>query len=64
MADAPGEKECCQRSRARWRKQIKTYYTAFPVIKNVKCDVCTNILQIRYYEPPGDVDDSPPTPEQ
>ena len=55
MADAPGEKECCQRSRARWRKQIATYYTAFPVIKNVKCDAtdCTRILEIRVYEKPA-----------
>lgn len=48
------DKECCQRTIDGWHKRIARYYSAFPVIKNVKCDTCTNILSIRVYEKPGD----------
>ena len=29
MADAPGEKECCRRTRERWMARIRAYYTSF-----------------------------------
>jgi len=61
MADS-AEKDCCRRTRAGWMKRIATYYTAFPVIKNVKCDECTNVLAIRVYEKPDA--DSATGPEQ
>jgi hypothetical protein len=48
------DKDCCRRTIARWEKRIAAYYTAFPVIKDVPCDGCREILEIRVYEPPGD----------
>lgn len=53
MADASAEKECCQRTRQRWMRRIALYYVAFPVIKNVPCDTCREILEIRAYEKPA-----------
>ena len=52
MADAPEEKPCCARTRARWLKRIGEYYTTFPVIKDVPCDECREILEIRVYAAP------------
>ena len=46
------EKECCKRTRAEWDKRIRNYYTSFPVIKDVPCDECLEILEIRVYEAP------------
>ena len=51
MADQAAEKECCARTRARWLRRIAAYYTTFPVIKDVPCDRCREILEIRVYEP-------------
>ncbi len=51
-AEASEEKACCRRTRARWLRRIALYFTAFPVIKNVPCDDCREILEIRVYEPP------------
>jgi hypothetical protein len=50
MADE-AEKECCRRTRERWLRRIEAYYTAFPVIKDVPCDDCREILEIRVYGP-------------
>lgn len=47
------EKECCQRTRARWMARITAYFTSFPVIKDVPCDGCREILEIRVYEKPA-----------
>jgi hypothetical protein len=52
MAEEVVEKDCCQRTRASWMKRIAAYFTAFPVIKDVPCDGCREILEIRVYEPP------------
>jgi hypothetical protein len=41
------EKECCARTRARWEKRIRLHYASFPVIKDVPCDKCRQILEIR-----------------
>jgi hypothetical protein len=46
-------KECCQRTLAAWRKRIATFYTSFPVIKDVPCDECREILEIRVYRKPA-----------
>jgi hypothetical protein len=51
MADE--EKECCRRTRARWERRIRNYYASFPVVKDVPCDECRVILEIRVFEPPA-----------
>lgn len=53
MADEAAEKECCRRTRARWMNRIRAYYVSFPVIKDVPCDTCREILEIRVYEHPA-----------
>jgi len=45
-----GEKECCLRTRARWEKRIRAHYASFPVVKDVPCDKCRQILEIRVFE--------------
>ena len=47
------EKECCRRTRARWLRRIRSHYTSFPVIKDVPCDTCREILEIRVYSKPA-----------
>jgi len=47
------EKECCRRTRARWLRRIRSHYTSFPVIKDVPCDACREILEIRVYSRPA-----------
>ena len=53
MTDQPAEKPCCARTRARWLKRIAGYFTSFPVIKDVPCDECQEILEIRVYTRPA-----------
>ncbi len=52
MADV-AEKDCCQRTRERWMRRIRAHFTSFPVIKDVPCDGCREILEIRVYEFPA-----------
>jgi hypothetical protein len=51
MADETAEKDCCRRTRERWLARIRSYFTSFPVIKDVPCDECREILEIRVYGP-------------
>ena len=44
------EKPCCARTRQRWEKRIRLHYSSFPVIKDVPCDKCRQILEIRVFE--------------
>jgi hypothetical protein len=53
MADEQTEKDCCARTRTRWMRRIAAHYTSFPVIKDVPCDGCREILEIRVYELPA-----------
>jgi len=53
MPEPPLEKECCQRTRERWLARIEKYFTSFPVIKDVPCDECREIIEIRVYEHPA-----------
>ena len=53
MADPPVDKECCRRTRERWLERIRAYFTTFPVIKDVPCDGCRQILEIRVYAEPA-----------
>jgi len=48
---APAEKECCQRTRKRWIERARAYFASFPVIKDVPCDECRAIVEIRVYGP-------------
>ena len=52
-ANDPAEKECCRRTRERWERRIRAYYASFPVIKDVPCDGCREILEIRVFETPA-----------
>ena len=49
MATQPQEKECCARTRRKWEKRIRLHYNSFPVIKDVPCDRCRQILEIRVF---------------
>ncbi len=49
MTEAAAEKECCTRTRERWEKRIRLFYSSFPVIKDVPCDECRAIVEIRVY---------------
>ena len=51
MADEPAEKDCCRRTRERWLARIRSHFTSFPVIKDVPCDECRAIIEIRVYGP-------------
>jgi len=53
MAEASDEKPCCARTRARWMKRIARHFTSFPVIKDVPCDECRAILELRVYQQPA-----------
>lgn len=46
------EKDCCRATRARWMKRIRLLYTSFPVIKDVPCEGCREILEIRVFDVP------------
>jgi hypothetical protein len=53
MADEPIEKHCCRRTRERWIARIHACFTSFPVIKDVPCDECREIIEIRVYGLPA-----------
>jgi len=53
MAETPAEKVCCKETRDRWLKRIAQLYVSFPVIKDVPCDGCREILEIRVYTQPA-----------
>ena len=50
MAKPSQEKECCVRTRRRWEKRIGLHYASFPVIKDVPCDKCQQILEVRVFD--------------
>ena len=50
QVQAKQESECCARTRARWEKRIRAHYASFPVVKDVPCDKCRQILEIRVFE--------------
>lgn len=47
------EKDCCRRTRTRWERRIRNYYASFPVIRDVPCDECRQIVEIRVYGVPA-----------
>ncbi len=34
-------------------RRIEAYFTSYPIIKDVPCDECLEILEIRVYAPPA-----------
>jgi hypothetical protein len=46
-------KDCCRRTIEEHHQRIRDTYVSFPVIKDLPCPVCKEILEIRVYEPPG-----------
>jgi hypothetical protein len=48
------EYECCAAERRRWADRARTSFLSFPVIRNVPCPTCKKVLEIRFYERPGD----------
>jgi hypothetical protein len=53
MTEESAEKECCRRTREHWLRRIAHHYSSFPVIKDVPCDGCSEILEIRVYGAPA-----------
>jgi len=53
MAEPTAEKDCCRRTRERWIARVRAYFTSFPVIKDVPCDECREIVEIRIYGEPA-----------
>ena len=45
-------KPCCQRTIDRMMRVIRENYISFPVIKDVPCEECKEILAIRVYSKP------------
>jgi hypothetical protein len=45
-------KPCCEKTQNIWLKHIRDNYTSFPVIKDVPCSVCRQIIPVRVYEKP------------
>jgi len=53
MPTPDADADCCRKTRAEWERKIALYYSSFPVIKNVPCQGCSRILEIRVYEAPS-----------
>lgn len=45
-------KPCCEKTLATHLKHIRDNFTSFPVIKDVPCLVCKQIIPVRVYEKP------------
>ena len=48
-------KPCCEKTLATHIKHIRNNFTSFPVIKDVPCPVCRQIIPVRVYEKPDEV---------
>jgi hypothetical protein len=51
MSTLETEQDCCRKTRTEWERKIALYYSSFPVIKDVPCETCRRVLQIRVFEP-------------
>ena len=45
-------KPCCEKTLNDRLKHIRKHYASFPVIKDIPCPVCRQIIQVRVYEKP------------
>jgi len=52
MPETQTTKPCCQRTIDRMMRVIRESYVSFPVIKDVPCEECKEILAIRVYAKP------------
>ena len=52
MSEPQATKPCCQRTIDRMKRVIRESYVSFPVIKDVPCAECREILSIRVYAKP------------
>jgi hypothetical protein len=43
-------KPCCEKSLEEQCKHIRNNYISFPVIKDLPCPVCREIIQVRVYD--------------
>ena len=48
----PSTKPCCQRTLDRMMRLIRESYVSFPVIKDIPCEECKEILAVRVYRKP------------
>ena len=53
MAPGPARRSAAARPASAWERRIRAYYASFPVIKDVPCDTCREILEIRVFETPA-----------
>jgi len=47
-------KPCCEKTLDTKVKHIRANYKSFPVIKDIPCPVCRQIIQVRVYEKPAE----------
>lgn len=47
-------KPCCEKTLNAQLKHIRDNYTSFPVIKDIPCSVCRQIIPVRVYEKPAE----------
>src|SRR6202158_837069 len=48
----PALKHCCEATRAEMLNHIREHYSSFPVIRDIPCRGCHQIIKIRIYERP------------
>jgi len=53
MPEPQATKPCCQRTIDRMMNLIRKSYVSFPVIKDIPCDECREIVSIRVYQKPA-----------
>ena len=46
-------KPCCEETLRRRQRLVESAYTSYPVIKDIPCPTCKQILKLRIYQPPG-----------
>lgn len=47
-------KSCCEKTLNLQLKHIRNNYISFPVIKDIPCPVCRQIIPVRVYEKPDE----------
>jgi hypothetical protein len=47
-------KPCCEKALKAQIKHIRNNYASFPVIKDIPCPVCRQIIPVRVYERPAE----------
>lgn len=47
-------KPCCEKTLNQQLKHIRQNYRSFPVIKEIPCPVCRQVVPVRVYEKPAE----------